>query len=149
MFVASATFSKCLVWLAAVLSPMQALQGTHIVCSHNVSDHLVEELPELRSCCGSVKVRGESESNSDTFNKHNPSSPCSCPPDCWCRRLSQAQLPGQPLVETRHSFETLGYWVDVTSITSSSHFAAQVKVDTASAISTAQQLCAILCRFLA
>lgn len=151
MIGASSTFSKCLIWLAVVLSPMQALQGMHLFCLHGEvcsGGHEVGERTPTRSCCCKAKVRQQNESGSRAVEERNPYSPCPCPPSCWCHRRGEPQLPSQQPVEVSSSIEMLGQSVDVTT-TLGTAFRHSREADTAPAFTTAQQVCATLCRFLA
>lgn len=146
----SSTFSKCLIWLAAVLSPMQALQGMHLFCSHGNVCSVHREVGERttkRSCCCKAKIRRDYKT--DTRAVDGPFSPCPCPPSCSCHLRSEPQLPPSQPVEVRCSVEMVGQSFDVTSVTLSSCFPHAVKADTTPTFITAQQVCATLCRFLA
>ena len=152
MIGASSTFSKCLIWLAALLSPIQSLQGMHLFCSHGAvcsGDHEIAQPQTGRSCCCKAESRRDREEGTRAVDGCNPFLPCPCPPSCWCHRRGEPQLPSQQPVELRCSVEMLGQSVDVTSVTLSSCFPHAVEADSEPAFTTAQQVCATLCRFLA
>ena len=147
----SQSLSKCLIWLAALLSPAQALQGAHLFCSSDRCDSFTQDAAKDHvgdSCCCSVQVRCEAELATSLINRCDSSSPCPCPPDCWCRQVPQPQLPSQLSVEPGCSAETLSQPVDNSSVASKSELVRALDMGSMPAL-TAQQVCVSLCRFLA
>ena len=105
---ASRTCSKCLIWFAALLSPIQALQGTPILChlvsscagAHDAStaqrtcrQHPPNKLTSSRAACGKSNDCGFAVIYTP------PSSPRRCPPNCWCLRPVAPQ--SEPMLPLR------------------------------------------------
>ena len=154
---ASRTCSKCLIWFAVLLSPIQALQGTPIFravvselqspncdCANQVTD--ADKLGECVRCrCGQCQCR-DGEKSHDHFVAQSPSAPRECPPDCWCRRPAEPQSqPVQPIrltlagTQVAVSAHQADHGVEIGRYAITRHVLAA---------DSAQQVCVQLCRFL-
>lgn len=89
--------AKCLIWCAILLSPLQALQGMHVLCVHCAvcsCDSEADHSPHNHGdCCCSKSGLEFAEPNASTGVL--PFTPCPCEPDCWCHRPMQPQIPSQ------------------------------------------------------
>lgn len=154
---ASPTWSICLLWLAALLSPIQALQGTPVLCHLVLACNWSNATPiEQPMCCSGgakcVHVKRSTDSgamsNRVAFERFaSPVVPCPCPANCWCRQ------PEEPQVSPPHLLR-LPTLTDVAIFTPCFIPSASVsRIDHAQrsewAPASARQVCAVLCRFLA
>ncbi len=149
--------SKWLVWMAALLSPIQALQGTpvlcHFICGCSGADGVYSDQP---TCChhGSSKLTatraacGKSIHCGLTVTRDNPLSPCRCPLTCLCRRpaLPQSQTLHTLSVEPSAHLDCLS--VGDTDANADMRVALGVAQNHYLPAFSAPQVCASLCRFL-
>ena len=153
----SRTWSKCLIWCAALLSPFQALQGTPILC-HFVSSCRAANHACIsqRACChhqpnklaSSRTGRCKGDSYRLAVTDHSRSAPGNCPPNCWCRRpaLPQSQ-PVQP-VRAKVSTEFACVILDVDPSKADIQLRSHTGTPCMRPAAAAKQVCAVLCRFL-
>lgn len=138
--------TNCLTWVMAALALLQSLQGSALACQLGVC-HSVSESRSL-ACCSKRNVPSDSsrETHRDGELKRVavPSSPCKCPTNCWCRRADLALVQAGELVPMTDGNELVIDWSPVVD----DNFARQV-VSAPIAPISAQQVCAVLCRFLA
>lgn len=138
---------KCLVWLTAVLASLQVLQGSPIVCHLGVC-HAASE-SDSQVCC--AKRVSQSESRRDASRGMDldevgvPVAPCNCPTGCWCRRPAQALLQICELMPLATGDEPVVSWSPVIDTNDSRPALAAAPPIPKSP----QQVCAVLCRFLA
>lgn len=95
------TWSKCLIWVAALMSPTQTLQATHVICRVGATrvdkDETADKSNQLGCHCKHVQGRSlQREQVANALGHHDGTRdgtefPCHCPPDCWCWR------PAEPL----------------------------------------------------
>jgi len=138
---------KCLIWLTAVLASLHACQGSPVVCHLGIC-HAANEMGS-QFCC--AKRGAPSESHQDTSRDDGlvevgaPEAPCNCPTDCWCRRPVQALLQICELTPLATGDEADVSWSPVVESNDlRPAFAAAPAIPKSS-----QQVCAVLCRFLA
>jgi hypothetical protein len=133
---------KCLTWLLVMLASLQTAQGTPLACYLGACRVVNETGSQV--CCGVKKV--ESASRGDHLvNIAAPKAPCNCPISCWCRHPVQALLQVGELTPLATGDEPVASWssvVDTNDLRSA--FAAAPAIPKSS-----QQVCAVLCRFLA
>jgi hypothetical protein len=152
------TWSKCLIWFAALLSPIQALQGTSIFCNVVGSCASSPQAGENEhSCCRgktiNTKCRQDvcdaSNACGDHFVATVPQSPNKCPQTCWCQHPTQPQP--QPSNEThfKANFDLSCYVSNFASDNFRSVSETKCLTNLSNSVGTAQQVCAHLCRFLA
>ena len=153
---ASRTFSKCLIWFAALLSPIQALQGTPMfraviselqspgcVCADQGSD-ANERCECVRCRCGQCRCR-VGERRQDHFVAQIPSSPRECPPDCWCKRPAEPQSPPSPSIRLAL---IVGQVEEAPYEANNCMEAGRCSITHVSTGNSAQKMCIQLCRFL-
>ena len=138
---------NCLIWLTAVLASLQALQGSPIVCHLGVCHEARQSGSQV--CC--VKRGTTSESRRDASRDDDlvevgaPVAPCNCPSDCWCRQPVQAFLQVGELTPLATGDEPVASWSSVVDTND-----LRPAFSAAPAIpKSPQQVCAVLCRFLA
>jgi hypothetical protein len=138
--------TKGLTWVMAALALLQSLQGSALACQLGVCHSRSES--RSQACCSRSSISSglSGESHRDGGLKHiaKPSSPCKCPTSCWCRRPTQAVVQPSELIPMADAKELVASWspgVDANSATP--------VVSAPIAPLTAQQVCALLCRFLA
>lgn len=146
---ASTTTSKLLIWVVALLCPIQPLLGTTLLCHASSTTHADDDCGnhsrscEHESCSEWMDAGGENrglDSTADSPTERH------CPPDCGCRLRSQPL--GLPHQSIRHL-------VSVNSLFSShkcfTTLVPNLRVDALrrpACDRTPQESCAIFCRFL-
>ena len=153
-------WSKCLVGFVALLSPIHALQGTHLSCPYGSPYHVVRQYlgtDDLAGshCCGRAgrsfcRKSGPCDANPVTQEMAHPAAPCSCPTTCICYSLRQPQLPSSKPVHVDRpvDFVCVSEILDDSSAGAGAVFF-QSREFAPDHIPSAQQKCAHLCRFLA
>ena len=152
-------WSKCLVGFAALLSPMQALQGTHALCPFIAADH--EACHDRATtdvadghCCGHADSgcqRRRVDSGRPVIqDDRHPATPCSCPTTCICYSHRLPQLPGNEPVRVERPVEFVflsEFLPDTNGVAGAAAFQSQFSapIHTPCAL----QMCAHLGRFLA
>lgn len=146
---ASTTTSKLLIWVVALLCPIQPLLGTTLLCHASSTTHADDDCGthsrscDHESCPDSMDAGGENRSFAST-----PGLPTErhCPPNCWCR------LTSQPLGLLQQS---TSHQVSVSSLLGSHDslptFVPNLRIDGPRRLAcngTSQESCAIFCRFL-
>lgn len=136
-------------WCVVFLSPLQALQGMHVLCRHGevCSTEQAIEAPaeEVDDCCCCEPARGDVEAVPSTETL--PFSPCPCEPDCWCHHPIQPQLPCQVASEVFSSFQLAPIETGIRlAVDESVIGGARLKYDVRPL--SAQETCVSLCRFL-
>lgn len=148
---ASRIFSNCLIWFAALLSPLQGMQGMSLFCSNcavcTVERDTADE-PLGHDCHCKAKTDRDEKPAAAMVVRCKPLAPCSCPPSCWCHRPVQPQLSCQQNIELGGSFDLLRQAIDTPAVALGLEQQYPFEVD-AVKIPTAQQVCAKFCRFLA
>lgn len=146
------TSSKCLMWLMAVLSSLQALQGTPAACQLGVCVWANEAV--AASCCrdkGSDSSKRAKPSSAipdhASLDYEKPSPPCDCPANCWCRGTAQAVAPSSDTSDATFENEMIVTW-EVVAAPPISHCTAMSQLSHPTS-NSALQVCAVLCRFLA
>jgi len=136
---------KCLVWLAAVLASLQALQGSPIVCHLGVCHEASESGSQV--CCAKrgTPSRRDASRDIDLVEVGAPVAACNCPTDCWCRRPAQALLQICELTPLATGDEPVVSWSPVIDTNDSRPALAA----TPTIPKSSQHVCALLCRFLA
>lgn len=150
--------SKHLALLVALLSPLQAIQGTHVLCAvigqpHAGPSNCGAKCSENHSSCGAHDAL--CHKNLGTSHLHESSSDCErspveCPSDCWCRRPLMPQS-DPPESESSRQVTQLVCRVERVVATTDNHelvrrtFAGRSSQNAESAL----EVCASLCRFLA
>ncbi len=156
---ASPTWSICLIWLAALLSPIQALQGTPVLCH---SGHACRGGNETAAgqpvCCPGESIGAHARrlagcgalSDLVTLDQFaSPAVPCNCPPNCWCQQPEEPQSsPPQLLRLLTQVDRAISTPSSIPSTTSLCTRYRQGQRSERTPIS-AQQFCAVLCCFLA
>lgn len=151
-------WTKCLVCFAALLSPVQALQGTPILC--NLVDHCVSESmtgDSKPACCqhesphakSSQQACDATDCGTDDVAVAAPLSPNKCPQDCSCRRMAQPQPKLSGSTRLRVSVDLVELTLDQSVVLQGP--LADRERSTArppGSLATAQETCASLCRFL-
>ncbi len=153
----SRTCSKCLICLAALLSPIQALQGTPILChivrscvvANDAStgqftcvQHPPGKLTSSRTACGKRDDCGFA------LIVMSPSSPRKCPPNCWCLRPATPQ--SEPMLSLRDKVtdELASVARDNAAAGNEILPAPYAETSRIPSAKSAQLVCALLCRFL-
>jgi hypothetical protein len=138
--------TNCLTWVMAALALLQSLQGSALACQLGVC-HSVSE-SRSPACCSNRNVPSDSsrETHRDRELKRvaEPSSPCKCPTTCWCRSADLALVEAGEFVPMIDGNELVIGWSPVVDGNS-----AGPVVSSPIAPKSAQQVCAVLCRFLA
>jgi len=110
------TYSKWLICFAALLSPLQAMQGVQAFCSHDgVSAFAANAYGEgVFGCgCGCFLGRGDGgilPSNGGKIAVSLPATPTNHLPTCWCQRVGSQALPcspGRRFDSAKHALATL------------------------------------------
>ena len=154
---ASRRWSKCLFCFAALLSPIQALQGTPIMW-HSVSScaRANDACTGQGACChhrsskltSSRGARGWSGGCGLAVTDHSRSSPRKCPPNCWCRHPALPQSkPVQP-VRVTVSTDIVCVTLDVAGSSTETQLTPHTATPRMRPVDSAQQVCAVFCRFL-
>ncbi len=145
-------WSNCLVWFAALLLPLQALQGTPAFC--HLADTCCSEQPafevmspDCENGCSPQLVHLE---QLGTNHRHPaaaiPAGPCKCPPCCLCQNSAQPQA--QTSSQTR-SIPKPHMALMESAITPEIRRLDR-RFDTRNASThSAPEICVLLCRFLA
>lgn len=157
MMQVSRTCSKCLIWFAALLSPIQALQGTpifravvselqspHCVCTNQIAD--AGEHGECVRCRSSRCQCRDGEKCRDHIVASSPVSPRECPPDCWCRRPAEPQ--SQPIEPVRLTLTAAQVAVSAHQADHGMDIGRYAITRHVLAADSAQQVCVRLCRLL-
>ncbi len=143
--------TRALVWFAILVSPFQAVQGMHSLCSCCISrsmDHPNGDDLQEHSCCRSCLANSEQrrvDSRNDFFQPHTT---CPCPPTCRCHVPAQPQLAENRDVESDYPANSLFRSETVNTATLKRVKLPALNLNSPCS-STAQQLCVALCRFLA
>ncbi|MEO8498583.1 MAG: hypothetical protein ABI614_26265 [Planctomycetota bacterium] len=99
-------------------------------------------------CCPkrstSPESRRESYRNAGLNHIAAPTVPCKCPASCWCRCPALAVLQAGELSQVADADEPVVFWHHVADATTTSPVVAAPSIPI-----SAQQVCAVLCRFLA
>lgn len=146
---------KCLICVAALFSPLQALQATHAVCFCSHRTACLEEQsdtsapPSRCPCCRKSAARSNGETNPQGFLAVGQSgSSCPCPPSCSCHRPGESNYASQPTVEPTPPAPSFAQAPgDCADALGQSEPELHNTVRTRAI--TAHQRCATLCRFLA
>lgn len=148
---------RCLVWLVAVMLPVQPLAASHCSCSRDDASLDSAATTEARCCskahrcksngCGTSTDRRQKGAHADAL----PIAPCECPPSCPC----QLQHLPKPIVKAQEvqveSSELICWFFVPPSLPA---LTGQVRHDSLTFDSepppnnSGLALCAALCRFL-
>ena len=160
---ASRAISKCLIWFAVLLSPLQALQGTPILCyfvgsSHGSAVSARNDRPDQGSSCRRCDGKtNRLEQTGEARNGYAADWPESaghvdprrnCPPDCLCRRPANPQ--SQPISPIQLKVVDRLVASAVAQVDARCNASLHGCTDPRRKISSpasAQQICATLCRF--
>lgn len=141
--------AKCLIWCAILLSPLQALQGMHVLCQHCVgcSSSPSNEAPvaDHDACCCRKSVDLDTGSNS--ASGVSSFSPCPCESNCWCHRPTQPQLPNQESAEVGCASLIAPLASSIELVLEPACLSLRHPSETRPL--SAQETCVTLCRFLA
>ncbi len=153
----SRTCSKCLICLAALLSPIQALQGTPILC-HLVSscaganDASTEQCTcnqhSSRKLTSSHAACGERDDSGIAVIYTSPSSPPKCPPNCRCQRPVAPQSKATQPLRLKVTSEFACVALDDAAARNEIRLAPHVAIPRMRSANSAQLVCVLLCRFL-
>lgn len=152
------TLLNSLIWLAALLSPFQALQGTPLLC--NLAEGCVcapqagrsshesgRAEPAVCECCHGADYAGD-VAQSDVASAV-PLAPSKCAQTCCCQSPTQPQSqPSEPTTFTA-GFDLVCRVLAVDKVTAGSLSGIGNRVGRMGPAQSAQQVCASLCRFLA
>lgn len=147
---------KYLVWFAALLSPVQASQGMHVLC--NLPGSCVQA---NTTCRHRVRYQAvypfsqptpEAFAQADTYGDRDVfrvAFPCTCPPKCECRRSASVQ--SRPAEQPRLSGASDPILSPYGRVSNKHNLTQRGNMDSQreAAPASAQQTCASLCRFLA
>jgi hypothetical protein len=146
----SAILSKCVVWITILLLPAQALLAMHVFCSPcdscEASNSDATPFSTTPCCCPS-KVDSRHRTDTSSFGGIQPFSPCSCPPSCWCHRLSQP-LHSQVIFKTHETVEPSIAPLESSIVIHNVLTHIRRKMDALTVFPT-QPICVSLCRFQA
>ena len=138
--------TNCLTGVMVALALLQSLQGSALACQLGVC-HSVSESRSL-ACCSKGNAPSDSSRathrNGELNRVATPSAPCQCPANCWCRRTDLALVQASELGPMTDGNELAIDWIPVVDDNS-----ARPAVSAPVAPVSAQQVCAVLCRFLA
>ena len=155
-------WSKCLIWFAALLLPLQALQGTPFLCQFAGCGHrrLVsahnDQADQSARCQCQRQIAHLSPAGDSRQRRAAQALGClgqtvpqqNCPPGCFCRRPAQPQ--SQPTTPLEWKFVNS---LDLSAV-DQAHTRCSDLLDgcnyaqrEVSATASAQELCASLCRF--
>jgi len=143
-------WSKCLIWIAAVLTPLQASQAMHLLCLQHADCSRNQEAatdPSNRECCCDEEMHRDTQISGNDISQLQPLAPGSCPPECSCRQSPNPLLPGQPPVEPNGLLGLTGQSMDTAPVALGMKHRSCPEADVFAAL-TAQQVCVSLCRFL-
>lgn len=149
---------KCLMLVLTLVSAMQCLQGSPVVCASVISPSLL-----MRCDCGCELTRSSkrAESSNTSFcecrvteNQRvpemdaSPKLPVECPANCWCRRPPQPQP--EPVQTRQLERSTNVLLIPVGQVAAANVFATGNHTNSQSFTSpeSARAICAVLCRFL-
>lgn len=149
------TFTKCVLLLAALLSPLQGTPALCLLLGCGDSVEVTSRNDDQRGSCdcrhcpaSQLKPFAEKTVSTAVGVNGNPThSPCKCPPSCFCRRSPQpSHVPVVEDIDPRSQIVTspLDKRESVKAICS---FHRQDRVSDVFAHSSALDLCAALCRF--
>jgi len=138
---------KCLIWLTAALASLQAFQGFPVACHFGIC-HAANEMGSQVCCNKRVAL---SDSHRDTSRDDDlvelgaPGAPCECPTNCWCRLPLRALLQICELTPLATGGDLDVSWSPVAETNG-----LRPAIAAAPTIpKSSQQVCAVLCRFLA
>lgn len=134
--------TKCLTWVMTLLALLPSLQGSALACHLGACHSAIAS--RSHACCFK---HAKSDSRREVGNRIDiaaPTTPCKCPISCWCRRPAQAVMQVSESVPFAIENQSVSFWVQVVA----SDTAKPIEAAPSAPIS-AQQVCAVLCRFLA
>lgn len=138
---------KCLTWLLVMLASLQSAQGTPLACYLGACRGVSETGSQV--CCCVKRSQSESRRTASRgvhlVDIAAPEAPCNCPTSCWCRHQVQALLAVSELPPLKGGNELVAVWNDAVD-----QNALRLVTSVAPAVpKSSQQVCAVLCRFLA
>ena len=89
--------AKWLIWMVMLMSPLQLLQGTGVLCAvccrcdRSECQEASLNLTRTNPCCQHNCRNGRLEKinvcwQAGGLRRSSTPKPCKCPPDCWCRQ---------------------------------------------------------------
>ena len=142
---ASQSISKCLIALAAILTPWQPLQAMHLLCNECVESREIEGELDSQSCeCKHSSARNE---GTRVYDGCLPLAPCSCPPTCVCKQPSHPRI----LIREQTKIERCSTLFSDAPISVEKNLKPENRQNEIkfSLTLSARQVCVSLCRFLA
>lgn len=155
------TLTKSLILACLVLSPLQALQGTHLFCCH-----AQQAAPDQSTCgcchpehthaagparCVCPSARPNSGSGACgrllVVSPQHARGPCDCPLNCGCHRAPQPQAPGEGA--PRLAYPTIDSELSLHRYSPGLTFEFRVNHPERPSRVGASEVCVQLCRFLA
>ena len=150
---------KPLAWLIALILPLQAVQGTHVLCA--VACHADPAVSHISDGCKSSRELCHSRGTHCHDGSEQPPvkidcssdcgrTPAECPPHCWCQRPPMPQYHSStpdssgPVVE-------VNCWASQVPAVTTDH-KSKGHIHTGGGVAggkSALEACASLCRFLA
>lgn len=146
-----------LIWLVALLSPIQAFQGTSILC------HIARNCPgtnvagdRQRACCDQPSsklismraIRHKCEDCGQNMASAPFSSGAECPPNCWCRIAATPQHVIVQPMRIVSLAEMARLPLDSRILAAVNRFIPRWRSFCAQPADPALQVCSVLCRFL-
>ncbi len=158
LMLTSHMWPKWLVCFAALLSPIQALQGTPVFCnlldpcqtSPAAGDH-------HHGCCQHESTGSNCGQDACDVSKASdadialtvPLPPNRCPQSCWCHRSAQPQPNLNGSTRLNVVVDLVNLVLDQSVISQRPLVNRQFSIERPDALASAQEICASLCRFLA
>jgi hypothetical protein len=134
--------TKCLTWVMTLLALLPSLQGSALAC-HLGACHSASA-SRSHACCFKHANSDSRREVGDRIDIAAPTPPCKCPISCWCRRPAQAVIQVSESVHFAIENQSVPSWTQVVASD------AAKPIEAAPAIpKSSQQVCAVLCRFLA
>lgn len=153
----SESIRKSLILLVALLSPLQALQGTPLLCQLSGTCSAID-----RGCCDTHTCRCTRCLQAAKFgslgcghhslkfcmNGRKPVNSEKCPTNCWCSHRAQPQQMSQT-IEFDLAFDPVSGSLGTLELPEIPRNVESLTHNTSTTQCSALQLCADLCRFLA
>ncbi len=161
MFIQNRKASKTIIWVIALLTPLQVLPGTHAYClcsgkCESTADSRLDGHNAEKCICHSPRItatvckqnKGVVCDDSTGFDSHCEPFPFQCPPDCICHR--QLQFAVAPTVEKDTANELHAKRAIITSVPAAlrpSCYRPRSILSCGGRSSSPLALCSMLCRF--
>ncbi len=150
--------SKCLIWLAVLLSPVQMLQDSPLLCGiacsceRSKESRLIPHACDNQSCTTTNNIDvagGSSEKHVTDIVTPSPSTPSKCPTNCWCWRSVVSHVEIVKPLRMNPTDCPAGNAFCGPSAPIAAKFYRSKQVVNVCTIDSALSTCAVLCRFLA